>query len=164
MVDESSEKVHNPVAGFVAMAAALAAFNAYVAIKALLRAARNPWPDLSPWVNLSQWLDPAIGGLLLLVILAILHKMIRSLAKGEPLDPANPRRVRLVAVAAFGIIVANLVFTGLRFLLAPWESSWSAWTAVLIRDVERFVFILGFLIVARLLGEAAVSSHRRIPD
>jgi hypothetical protein len=154
MNNESTGKVRKPVGVFVALITILAAFNAYVVIKALLRAARNPWPDLSPWVNLSQWLDAAAGGLLLLVILSLLYRLMRSLAKGDPHDPANPRRVRSVALAAFGIIVANLVFTGLRFLLTPWESSWSAWTAVLVRDVERLVFILGFLIVARLLGSA----------
>jgi hypothetical protein len=164
MVNESSARARKPVAAFAAMAAVLAAFNAFVAIKAMFRAARNPWPDLSPWVNLSQWLDAAAGGLLLLVILAHLYGLTRSLAKGEPHDPANPRRVRSVALAALGIIAANVVFTGLRFLLTPWESSWSAWTAVLVRNVERLVFILGFLIVARLLGEAPGSSRGGIPD
>jgi hypothetical protein len=151
MEDEIMIKKSSVVRVFTALIFILGAFYCYVVVGSLPRLLRNPWENLNPWVNLSLWLDSVFTGLIFLIILYQLFRLVKMITKGDPFNQENPRRIRNVAYGVFGISISNLVFTGLRSFLTPWQSVWSDIANILLRGAERIFFILGLLIIAKLL-------------
>jgi hypothetical protein len=163
-VDRENEPKRRPGGGTLSVALVLLAlFFAYAVVKSLLRAAVNPWPDLNPWANRSEWLGVAAWALLLLGSLVLLLRWTRGRAKENPHSPAWPRRIRTIALLASALIVSDIVFTGFRFLAAPWESSWLAWSAVLFRNAERLVFVLAFVLIGRHFEAASPAAGPDLP-
>lgn len=136
---------------FVVFLILLAGFYAFVTISSAISLFRNPWPNLSPWVHLSMYLDSMLFGLVFLAILYQLYRLVKMIAKRDPFNPENPQRIRGVALGVFGISLVNLVFFVIRFLTSPFMSKDSFWGTLLIRGAERIFFILGLLIVAKVL-------------
>lgn len=152
MEKEKAPKKSSIVQVFMALIAILGAFCCYVMVASLFHLFRNPFENLSPWVNLSMWLDAMLTGLISLAILYQLFRLVKMIVKGDPFNAENPRRIRIVAYGVFVISISNLVFTSLRsFLLSRLHSDWSIAANILVKGSERIFFILGLLIIARLL-------------
>ncbi len=151
MGSEINAKKSSIVRVFTGLIFILAAFYGYFVAVSLPRLFHNPWQNLNPWINLSLWLDSIFTGLIFFVILYQLFCLVKMIANGDPFNQENPRRIRIVAYGVFGISISNLVFTGLRSFLTPWESDWALVKTILFRGAERVFFILGLLIIAKLL-------------
>ncbi len=136
---------------FMVLIFILAVFCCYVVGASLLELFHNPYENLSPWVNLSLWLDALLTALISLVILFQLFRLVQMVAKGDPFSPENPRRVRSVAYAVLAISVSNIAFRTLNHYSMHLEAGWWMGMNVLIKGAERAFFILGLLIVAKLL-------------
>jgi len=136
---------------FLGLIFVLGAFCCYVAGASLVRLLHKPWKNVSPWVNLSLWLDALLTALISLVILYQLFRLVQMVAKGDPFSPENPRRIRRVAYAVLAISVSNIAFRTLNHYFLNRGAEWWMGMNVLIKGVERAFFILGLLIIAKLL-------------
>lgn len=152
MGNESAARRPAVVRVFTALIFILGAFCCYVVVTSVLHLFKNPWENLSPWVNLSMWLDVGLTALVSSAALYQLFRLVQRIAKGDPFNPENPRRVRNVAYAVLAISVFNLVFNYVRNgLMRGLTSEWSFAASVIIKGTERIFFILGLLIIAKLL-------------
>lgn len=151
-MDNNQAAKRSPVVKiFLALIFVLAAFCCYVAGASLLELFHDPFENLSPWVNLSLWLDALLTALISLVILYQLFRLVQMVAKGDPFSPENPRRVRWVAYGVLAISVSNIAFRTLNHYFLHRGAEWWMGMNVLIKGAERAFFILGLLIIAKLL-------------
>jgi len=152
MRNENAARRSAVVRVFTVLIFLLGAFCGYVVVTSVLRLFHNPWENLSPWVNLSMWLDAAFTALFSLAALYQLFCLVQRIAKGDPFNSENPRRIRNVAYAVLAISLSNLAFHYVRngLMRGIWSEWWFA-ANVLIRGAERVFFILGLLIIAKLL-------------
>lgn len=151
MANDEAHKTSPIVRIFIVLIFILSAFCCYVIGASLLQLLHNPFENLSPWVNLSLWLDALLTALISLVILFQLFRLVQMVAKGDPFSPENPRRIRCVAYAVLAISVSNIAFRTLNHHYLHYGSEWWMGMNVLIKGAERAFFILGLLIVAKLL-------------
>ena len=151
MGNGSSAKGSAMVRVFTVLIFLLGAFCGYVVVSSALRLFHNPWENLSPWVNTSLWLDAAFTALFSMAALYQLFRLVQRIAKGDAFNPDNPRRVRNVAYAVLAISVSNIAFRTLNNYLLHRGAEWWMGTNVLIKGAERIFFILGLLIIAKLL-------------
>ena len=151
MDNDKAEKTSPVVRIFMGLIFILAVFCCYVVAASLLELFHNPYENLSPWVNLSLWLDALLTALLSLLILFQLYRLVQMVAKGDPFSPENPRRVRCVAYAVLAISVSNIAFRTLNHYYLHRGAEWWMGMNVLIKGAERAFFILGLLIIAKLL-------------
>jgi len=154
MGNESAAKRSAVVRVFTTLIFILGAFCCFVVVTSVFHLFKNPWENLSPWVNLSMWLDAGLTALISSAALYQLFRLVQRISKGDPFSPDNPRRVRNVAYAVLAISVSNLVFNYVRNSLMRGRGvAWEWWFTgtVLFKGAERIFFILGLLIIAKLL-------------
>jgi|GEM_PF-2414446 len=152
MGNENPSKRSAVVRVFTVLIFLLGAFCCYVVVTSVYRLFHNPWGNLSPWVNLSMWLNAMLTALFSLVVLYQLFRLVQMIVKGDPFNPANPRRIRAVAYAVLAISVSNIVLRTLyNYFLHQSHADWWMAMNVLIKGTEMVFIILGLFIIAKLL-------------
>jgi hypothetical protein len=105
--------------------------------------------------NLSFYVQNLLIALVYFLILYNLYGLLVMIARGNPFDPSNPKRIRRVAYGAFALTALNLGASVILAFSSPKQGWTSFYAEILGQGFRTILFGVGILVIGKVFEAGA---------